>query len=134
TADTGFVRTLASQTQAALGSLDGPDSGLQEFTSDDFDAESDVSVFDSFSSAFVDSGIVTGGIRMLRDPTPNLLPDPEYDLEAHLKSQPEDLQFLQQFLDNPNDHSAGSLLYRLANSQNAEQTDHIIRQAREAQE
>lgn len=108
--------------------------GLREFEPDDFDIDSDVTVFDSFAAAVQDNGIITGGVRALSDWEPVGQPDPNYDIQTHLESSPELLKSIQPFLDNPEDDAAGSFLSLLADSQNAKQTELIIHQLNEAQE
>lgn len=128
--DLPFVQTAASQASAALTTAaPRPATGLVDFQPDDFDVESDVSYYDSFASAFSDSGIVTGFSRE----SPVTVPDPDYDMDAHLGARPDDLKFIQQFLKRPNDPLSGSVISRLASSRSAAETDLIIQQTRDSQ-
>ncbi|MQB00191.1 MAG: hypothetical protein GEU78_07855 [Actinobacteria bacterium] len=132
--DTGFTRTLAGRTEAALSLTDRPSSGLRSFDADDFDADSDVPVFSSVSAAFANSGVVTGLARAAARRKASLPPDPDYDIEADLTSRPDDLKLVQDFLDRPDDPDSSAVLSLLADSQSAHETAQIITNLRDAQE
>ena len=128
----GFDRTRASEVSAA--STPEPKSiGLPEFEEEDFQ---DVPFFDSFGAAASDTGIVLGAARQAADAPSReeMTEDPNFDLQLDLESRPEDLAYVQKFLDQPNDPRVGSFLHELAGARSSGHAQDILARAREAEE
>lgn len=91
-------------------------------------ARDDIGWWRSAGAEFKASGIITGtlGSEMDADGPRRLLPvDPDYDLTAHYNSDPEFKTRIDKFLTEQNDY----LLDQLADSQSAEETEWLIKQA-----
>ncbi len=135
TIDIGFQRATQAQLRNVTEQADADAVGtVDRFDAEDFANEGDVGVFESIGQAATDTGLVTGGIKLLLDDSPPIHVDPNFDLGQTLERRNDLRTLIQPHLNNPDSELSKSLFTELADTRSEEELEFALARVQAAEE